>query len=370
MKRKILALTLVLALASSATPAFADDIKVKLNSDTVTFADQQPVIKNDRTLIPLRGVLEGMGITVDYDNASKTVYMYDNDTTAQLTIGKPSLFVNGVEEPLDTAPEIMNNRTMLPIRAVAEAFGAKVGWNEETKTVEITVPEKTVYKTTVEKGNAALEASDENYYSNATEIWSVKGEDGTELIDVNITYPQLNGKTAMDGSINAYIAKSAQTMAESFIDKDSQTAAAEKASLKDNYRMHSIYISFEDLYHNDNILSYLATSSIYLGGAHPSTYGYGMTFDLKTGKEVSVSDVAGDNSSTAISDTDRAVNYIKEQIKANPSEYMDNAADYVFADDTGCYGCYFGENKLIIFAAEGTIKPYAEGMVKFEAPLN
>ncbi len=370
MKKKVLALTLVLALASSAVPAFADDIKVKLNSDTITFADQQPVIKNDRTLVPLRGVLEGMGVTVDYDDVSKTVYMYDTETTAQLTIGKPSLFVNGVEQTLDTAPEIINDRTMLPIRAVAETFGAKVGWNEETKTVEITVPEKQVYKTTLEKGTATLEASDENYYSNATEIWSVKDENGAELIDVNITYPQLNGRTATDGSINAYIAKSAQTMAESFIEENSQLAAAEKAELKDEYRMHSIYISFEDLYHNDDILSYLATSSIYLGGAHPAAYGYGMTFDLKSGKEVSVSDVAGDNSSTAISDTDRAVNYIKEQIKANPSEYMDNAADYVFAEDAGCYGCYFGENKLIVFAAASTIKPYAEGMVKFEVPLN
>ena len=115
----------------------AQDISVTLNGEYIEF-DQPPVIVDDRTLVPLRAIFEAMGASVDWDDSIKAVIAVKDDVTIFLQIGSNVLLRNGEPVYLDVAAQIVNDRTMVPARAVAESFGAEVGWDEETRTVIIT----------------------------------------------------------------------------------------------------------------------------------------------------------------------------------------------------------------------------------------
>lgn len=97
-----------------------------------------PVVVNDRTLLPVRAVVEEMGGDVSWDGETQTVTLTCGENEIQLVIDKNTALLNGKETELDTAPVVMNDRTMLPIRFIAESFGYTVSWDEETQTVTLT----------------------------------------------------------------------------------------------------------------------------------------------------------------------------------------------------------------------------------------
>jgi len=105
--------------------------------------DSPPVIKNNRTLLPIRVIIEALGGSVSWDGTEKKVTITLKETTIQLWIGKPTAKVNGTDSPIDATnpkvvPEIINGRTMLPLRFVTENLGCDVQWDGTTKTVTIT----------------------------------------------------------------------------------------------------------------------------------------------------------------------------------------------------------------------------------------
>jgi hypothetical protein len=85
----------------------------------------------------MRYLGEILGAEVVWDDAARTVTLTKGDTTVVFTIGSTTYTVNGEAKTADVAPEIANDRTMLPARFVAEAFGATVGWDAATQTVLI-----------------------------------------------------------------------------------------------------------------------------------------------------------------------------------------------------------------------------------------
>ena len=99
-----------------------------------------PVIVDGRTLLPIRAVVEEMGGSVSWNGDTKTVTLnYDSDEI-KLVIDSTNAELNGETQTLDVAPVIMNDRTMLPIRFIAESFKFNVDWTQETQTVTITKP--------------------------------------------------------------------------------------------------------------------------------------------------------------------------------------------------------------------------------------
>lgn len=96
-----------------------------------------PVVQNDRTLVPVRAVIEAMGGTVSWDEETQTVLLAYNGDVITLTIGSTTAFLNDVANTLDVAPVVLNDRTMLPIRFIAEGFQFDVDWTQETQTVTI-----------------------------------------------------------------------------------------------------------------------------------------------------------------------------------------------------------------------------------------
>jgi sugar lactone lactonase YvrE len=105
--------------------------------------DAPPVIVEGRTLVPIRAVVESLGGTVVWDASSRTVTISLDGTELKLVIGKSSALVNGKSRPIDSTnpnvvPQILNSRTMLPLRFVAESLGADVQWEDSTQTITIT----------------------------------------------------------------------------------------------------------------------------------------------------------------------------------------------------------------------------------------
>lgn len=129
--------------AATAATAAEETVTVILNGETVEFADQQPVIIDDRTLVPMRAILEQLGAKVDWDEETKTVSVVKDDIALSLTIGNKTVLKNGAPVDLDVAPQQIGDRTMVPLRFVSEALGAKVEWIEASRTVLIsTRPEE------------------------------------------------------------------------------------------------------------------------------------------------------------------------------------------------------------------------------------
>lgn len=96
-----------------------------------------PVIQNGRTLVPIRAIIEAMGGKVDWNQGTQTTTLSYNSDKIDLIINSTTAYLNGAENTLDTAPVVINNRTMLPIRFIAESFKFDVEWNQETQTVTI-----------------------------------------------------------------------------------------------------------------------------------------------------------------------------------------------------------------------------------------
>lgn len=112
-------------------------VKVVLNGERIRF-DQEPVIENGRTLVPLRKIFEALGATVEWNQETQTVTSVLGNTTVVLTIGHNIMYVNTKPVELDVPGKIINDRTLAPVRAVAEGFNCKVEWDNNTRTVLIT----------------------------------------------------------------------------------------------------------------------------------------------------------------------------------------------------------------------------------------
>lgn len=103
--------------------------------------DVAPEIVSDRTMLPIRFVVEALGGSVAWDETAKKVTITLDETVIEIFVGQPFAMVNGNPVQLDAPAYIANDRTYLPLRFVAENLGATVTWNGETREVTI-VPGK------------------------------------------------------------------------------------------------------------------------------------------------------------------------------------------------------------------------------------
>jgi hypothetical protein len=108
-----------------------------VKNGTVTALDVPAQIINDRTMVPLRAIFEALGATVEWNGETRTVTSEKGNTKISLAIDDTNLYVNGEAKVLDVPAQIVNDRTMVPARAIAEAYGCKVEWDNDTRTVTI-----------------------------------------------------------------------------------------------------------------------------------------------------------------------------------------------------------------------------------------
>lgn len=137
MKRTLALILSVLMILSVCTLTWAEeDITVEVDGVQLDF-DVPPAIVNGRTMLPLRVIFEALGLNVGWDPVTKTITGTGDGTTVILTIDNPNAAVNGKSITLDVPAMIMNGRTVVPTRFVAEATGADVGWNGAMRRVTI-----------------------------------------------------------------------------------------------------------------------------------------------------------------------------------------------------------------------------------------
>ena len=96
-----------------------------------------PVVLNDRTFVPIRAIIDAFGGNVVWEESSQTVTLTMNSDVITLKIDSNIAYLNGEKETLDASPVIINERTMLPIRFIAEGFNLGVAWDGDTRTVSI-----------------------------------------------------------------------------------------------------------------------------------------------------------------------------------------------------------------------------------------
>ena len=141
MKKRIFGIIFVLcaALLVSSVTALADPIEIYMGGEALEL-DVSPIIVEGRTMLPVRAVFENIGAKVSWDGDTRTVTATKGDTTVQLTIDSTEMLINGTPHTLDVPAMIKESRTLVPLRACAEAFGLDVSWYEKYRAVRIKQP--------------------------------------------------------------------------------------------------------------------------------------------------------------------------------------------------------------------------------------
>lgn len=96
-----------------------------------------PIVSDGHTLVPIRAIIETFDGSVSWDSVTQTVTLAMEGDVIQITIDSNVAYLNDTEYTLDVAPTIINERTMLPIRFIAEGFNIGVAWEGETQTVTL-----------------------------------------------------------------------------------------------------------------------------------------------------------------------------------------------------------------------------------------
>ncbi|MTI85754.1 MAG: copper amine oxidase [Firmicutes bacterium] len=111
-------------------------VPVYLNGDRIFF-DVPPLVKDGRTLVPLRKIFEALGARVDWEKETQTITANLGEREIQLEINSEEAFVNGEKVFLDAPSRVVEGRTLVPLRFVGESLGAQVHWQDSPPAVFI-----------------------------------------------------------------------------------------------------------------------------------------------------------------------------------------------------------------------------------------
>ena len=135
-------LNVSLLLFSSVCYAGSDDIKVYINNNRINY-DTMPININNRILVPVRATFDALGADIEWFGEIQTVIATSGSTLIALKIDNPLLIVSDVQTQsiktieLDSPPVLLNSKTMIPLRAIAEIFDYQVNWSEANKSIFI-----------------------------------------------------------------------------------------------------------------------------------------------------------------------------------------------------------------------------------------
>lgn len=138
--------------SSAASDDYIGALNLTIGSDTMTLDGEQlkidnegsvPVIENDSTLLPIRGVAEAIGVEVDYYAPTQTVSLCSAETEVTMQLGSAEIEINGETSQMPVEAKLVNDRTLIPLRAAAEALGCDVSWDGTDQTIMLTRPYQT-----------------------------------------------------------------------------------------------------------------------------------------------------------------------------------------------------------------------------------
>ncbi|MBR5586804.1 MAG: N-acetylmuramoyl-L-alanine amidase [Clostridia bacterium] len=148
MKTRLLSFIIILSiLLTFPFSVAARGISLVVDGKTVD-CDVAPVIRNDRTLVPVRALFDCFGADISWEESTKKVTVNANGTEIVLTIGSNIAYVNSVPNRLDSAPILVSDRTMVPVRFISEALNYEVSWDSAYHIVYIKSPEDVTVSST------------------------------------------------------------------------------------------------------------------------------------------------------------------------------------------------------------------------------
>lgn len=119
----------IMSAMSICAMAESDVVTVTVDNEAVVFEDQQPVIIEGHTLVPVRAVFEKAGATVEWDQPTQTATISNDEYVVTIKYGDNVMYRNGEAVELEQPADVINNRTMIPVRAIAEAMNYSVTWD-------------------------------------------------------------------------------------------------------------------------------------------------------------------------------------------------------------------------------------------------
>lgn len=199
-----LALAVLMLIGMATIPVSAQkEVTVYLFGEKLSF-DVPPQIINGRTLLPMRKIFESLGATVEWNGDTKTVTSFREDKIIILAVDKYIMYVNGEVETLDVAPCLINGRTMVPVRAVSESFDLKVDWDGDTRSVLITKADARDEKILAEIGDYEITQAYYNfiYYSLYSSYSQYEQYFGENWINEDIGYGMTIGEMIEEDTTN------------------------------------------------------------------------------------------------------------------------------------------------------------------------
>lgn len=167
----------------------AEIIPVYLDGDLISYAsdDAQPQIYSNRTYVPIRKTAETLGLSLDWNSKTETMTFTRDGSTIAHTMRSTIVYVNGSAVTFDTPSINVKNRTLMPVRMLAESIGAQVEWDNAKRSVYITTdkPKVTEAKaaSTIVAGGSTVKLT--ATASDATKVKFVDSEDNSVLDEVS-----------------------------------------------------------------------------------------------------------------------------------------------------------------------------------------
>ena len=314
--------------------------------------DVEPVIEDGRTLVPLRAIFEAMGCAVYYseEDGKGIVSARRSDDSLLLTIGENKMYFNNKEIALDVPAKVKDDRTLVPLRAISEAFECEVHWYGDTKTIHIYSPAG-AYVNSVEKIAE-----------------TITDDEGNVLIEAVAYYPSFENPAEIPGfdAVNADYKWDADKFIEEARGKK-EDALMLKEQMGEAFTPFVYEFTFQQTYSIWGYLSFINHKYINIGGAHPSKIMESRTYDINSDVVMSVSEVI-DEDELDVSLTDFVTNLFVDRIKEIAPESAETYTfDYV-KEYIGYAEFYLTKNSLVLYFNQGEVLPYAFGVISVEIP--
>ncbi len=159
-----------------------------------------PVVVDNRTLVPARAVLEALGATVTWEQKTQKIYVDMENTNIVFQIDNDIALVNGKEMEMEVGPKIISNATMIPVRFAAELLGYDVDWNSESNSVVMKTSEKKNPQS-AETGEIIIEKPIQSIENNNEEIEIIiKLPEGSGKSDGNTESGDKNNENELESS--------------------------------------------------------------------------------------------------------------------------------------------------------------------------
>lgn len=339
MKKKLL-VGLAAASLFVATPAFAHPaIQVYVDGQTITF-DQAPVIVDDRTLVPMRAIFQALGSTVAWSEPEQLITSTKGGDTVVLKIGEAGLFKNGqLVYTMDVPARIMNDRTMVPLRAIAQAFDAEVDWDGVGYVITI---------------NSKKAVTDTDYTT------EVKATDGTVVLTYQMEFAK-SGNAYAD-NMQTIMKEDAKTTAKAFVEAYGDKAKADYEKARNGgFAPYSFVGSYEITREDSKYVSFYGTSSQYTGGGSAVKSSSSHTFFAQNGKEAVLSDIVKDGNEEL---EDFLTTSFEALIDAKPTSFYSDAKKRLerALDEVDFY---LTKDGIAFYLPAETIAPKDAGVVSF-----